>query len=124
MKGEESVPEHLCSGGHPAISEYWLPRNRAPSSFKSTDFFSRYLVQSAGYTVGNSYSIMGRKEKFSSGGRGMNVVVFDESNGGKLTESRYDTNESWDQSTELAKFIEELPAGRIVAVAGFHGYRV
>jgi hypothetical protein len=121
MKGEEpgSVPEHLCSG-NTAISEYWLPYNRAPTSFRSMDFFSRYLVQSAGYNVGDSYSIIGRKQKYQSGGVGMNLVVFDESNGAKLEENCYDTHGDWDQSTSLAALIEGLPAGRLVAIAGFH----
>ncbi len=52
-----------------------------------------------------------------SSGRGLNVIVLDQESGHILLTQTYDTSSVAEQSEEFARMIEDLPVGRIVALA-------
>ena len=75
-------------------------------------------VFSAGYTVGNRFSISKEwKEIFGGRKRGINIAVLDEGTGNKLHTHTFDTHNSESESDELSSFIEDTDPGRVVLLA-------
>ena len=75
-------------------------------------------VASAGYTVGNRFSISKEwKEIFGGRKRGINIAVLDEGTGNKLHTRTFDTHKSESESDELSSFIEDTDPGRVVLLA-------
>ena len=77
-------------------------------------------AMSAGYYSGSdaNVSVDGQAVSIPGGyGRGLNVIVLDESNGKVLETRVYDTDGSESESEKFASFIDGLPYGRIVAIA-------
>lgn len=80
----------------------------------------RIEVTSAGFSVGNtaSVSVDGVVVPVPGGyGRGLNVVVFDETHGAVLEAHSYDTYGDPAAADNFAALVEALPVGRWVAVA-------
>ncbi len=113
-----------------SVAEAWSPASPASSTYWSTPSIPNAVagfslaVGSAGFTVGNRASVVmsGIDVCTIAGGlpacgRGLNVVVFDETSGTPLQAGTYDTYASAVAADTFAALIEGLPAGRIVAVA-------
>jgi hypothetical protein len=80
-----------------------------------------FSITSAGYKHGNSFSISYNNKQVAFSGsntRGLNVAVFDQTNGSLISANSYDTNGDGSASETFAKMVEPLCIGRIVVVAG------
>jgi hypothetical protein len=75
------------------------------------------LVASAGQEVGNFGHIYVNGRDVSPGGRGYNVAVIDPGSGAVLRTATFDTHLDEKASGALAAFLNQVPAGQIVAVA-------
>lgn len=80
---------------------------------------STLKVESAGHYDGNfaRISINDTEIGFGTYTRGLNVAVFDQDTGGLLNRASFDTYESKKNAKKFADFINEIPTGRIVALA-------
>ena len=119
VKGHPQKKVESLSNTSDAEAKFWIP----VLGFDSiTEDAGGFLVkaESAGKEVGNYAAISGQQNLVSIPGgyaRGMNVVVFDQENGSVENTSHFDTHGSCVEADNLARLIESLPSGRIVAVA-------
>jgi len=74
-------------------------------------------VESAGFLEKTSASIWLNHAPLQVGGRGIHVVVIDEGSGSVLAQQRFDTYDSPSESQRLSTLLNNLPAGRVVAMA-------
>lgn len=85
-----------------------------------TKLFVSFEVISAGYSVGDMAQIMvdSTVVNMPSGyGRGLNVAVVDETSGALLQTQVYDTSADSKNADAFADFIEQVPIGRLIAIA-------
>jgi hypothetical protein len=75
------------------------------------------LVSSAGEEVGDFGHIYVNGEDVSPNGRGYNVAVIDPASGVVESTATFDTHLDENASQALAAYLDQVPAGRIVAVA-------
>ena len=76
------------------------------------------VARSAGSEVGDFAHIFVNGIDAAQNSRGYNIVVINEKTGAIEASAAFDTFASAEESARLAQFIEKIPTGRIVAVAG------
>lgn len=117
-----AVPSNVLRDG---LSEFVFSSQTAPSADVREDDYAigdtgvlspvDLAVTSAGFDAGRFGEIFVSGRNVATGERGYHLVALDARTGQVDQSAAFDTFASADESTKLARFVAELPAGEIVA---------